>query len=263
MSHVAEGTLMTYLDDALPVRDREAVEDHLHACSQCAFELEELRSMAREFSGALAITDAPIPMLKARAALVDRTPARRAIQLSPWRAGRSSRLLKAAAVVLLVAGGASAAIPGSPLNRLAAEIAQLASHLVFGEPEVAVPVPAPVRQVPLPTAEWGVSPADGRVRISVRGMDDGLRVTVRLVDDARVRVTAPGSQDMPAVQRAAGLLELSNVSSELVVELPRSVSRATVEINGVPYYVKNGADVRILQAATEAGDDEFIFIARS
>jgi hypothetical protein len=263
MNHVAEGTLISYLDGALPLPARAEVDHHLKACSACAFEAEELRVAAREFRTALAVADVPIPLLAARARLEDLLAPSRAVDISPWRkARRTPAFLKAAAVVLLVAGGASAAIPGSPLNRLASEIAQLASRLVAGEPEPETPVvQVPVEQAP--TTGWGVTPVNNRIRISIRGMSDGLRMTVRLVDEATAFVTPSSSQEIPSAKSGGGVLELTNVTSELIVEIPRSVNRATIEVNGVPYYTKNGSDIRILQAAQESAADEYVFTARS
>jgi hypothetical protein len=265
MNHVAEGTLMGYLDGALPHQERAEVDRHLESCSACAFEAEELRIMAREFSTAVAVADTAIPLLTARASIEDQIAPPRTVEFSPWRkARRSTAFLKAAAVVLLVAGGASAAIPGSPLNRFAAQIASLASRLVSGEPEVTAPeVAIPQQQVPAATPVWFVEPANNRIRISIRGMSDGLRMTVRLVDEPNATVSAPGSQDQPGVRKWSGTLDIANVSSDLIIEIPRGVNRATVEVNGVPYYVKNGSDVRILQAAMEAATDEYVFTARS
>lgn len=268
MSHVAESTLMTYLDGELPGRESAAVEAHLQECPACAAELEELRTMARETSAALALLDSPIPMLAARARIEDQQRAEsRTITLSPWRRRRSTGFLKAAAVILLLASGAAAAIPGTPLNRLAGEIARLASRVVFGEPDTTpapqdTPAP-PVVQAPAPTLEWRVSPENNRVRVTIRGMEEGRNVTVRLYDDSRIRVSAPDQPDVvPAARSGAGFLELSNVKTELVIELPRQLARATVEIDGVTYYTKNGDDVRILQAAQDVGNDEYIFTSR-
>jgi len=264
MNHVAEGTLISYLDGALPLQERTEVDRHLDSCSACAFEADELRLAAREFSSALALIDMPIPLLKARAGVEHAMAGTRAVDLSPWRgARRVPAFLKAAAVVLLVAGGASAAIPGTPLNRLVVQIADLASRLVSDDPEPGPVVAVPEQQAPGAATEWGVAPANNRIRISIRGMSDGLHMTVRLVDDTGATVRASASQEIPSAKGGGGVLEISNVTSELIVEIPRAVNRATIEVNGVPYFTKNGQDVRILQAATEAAEDEYVFTARS
>jgi anti-sigma factor RsiW len=66
--------LTDYLDGALPVDEREALEQHLLACAGCATHLEQLRTTVR-LTGWLSEDDVP-PALMERllTTFVDRAP---------------------------------------------------------------------------------------------------------------------------------------------------------------------------------------------
>ncbi len=76
-AHVAE-QYSAYLDGRLPEATRQAVEAHLHACPQCAAELDALRRLVAELRA--------LPEVPAPAALVEALRARRAARASarPW-----------------------------------------------------------------------------------------------------------------------------------------------------------------------------------
>jgi anti-sigma factor RsiW len=54
--------LTDYLDGALPVDEREALEQHLLACAGCAIHLEQLRTTVR-LTGQLSEDDVPAPLM--------------------------------------------------------------------------------------------------------------------------------------------------------------------------------------------------------
>jgi anti-sigma factor RsiW len=54
--------LTDYLDGALPVDDREALEQHLLACTGCAAHLQQLRTTV-SLTGRLAEDDVPPPLM--------------------------------------------------------------------------------------------------------------------------------------------------------------------------------------------------------
>jgi hypothetical protein len=261
---------MAYLDGELPVRDRSAVESHLGGCRPCQSDLDDLRGMAAEFTTAIGLADGAIPMLKARARLQPHVAAGH----RPAVAARmgASGLLKAAAVVLLVAGAGSAAIPGTPLNRLVGSmldpdstpVASDAADAPFAgelsEPVIAAP---PTEEQRLPGAEFGVQPVAGQGRVSIHGPAEGATIAVRLVDSTRlVRVAAIRADDT-RFESGEGYVEVFGNTTGLIVEVPRNLASMTVEVDGRLYFVKDGDQTRAVGPGSAAGPDEFVFQARS
>jgi hypothetical protein len=274
MAHADSGTLMALLDGEIAVPERAALEAHLEACTECGEELAELRTLARAFTASLAVGSGTIPLLAARARFEDHSPRprlQRPVTMLP--VSGASGLLKAAAVVLLMAGGASAAIPDSPVRRAAAAVAEFVGRLVADEPPATVEPTAPVDVVvqepagPLPGV--GLTPIDGHVRVSLHNVDPGARIVVRLIDQRSGSVRAPragAGQAEPTFGYGSGgnnHVDVTGITAGIIVELPRSVDSAIVEVDGAAYFVKSGANQRILGPNSERRDDEVIFRARS
>lgn len=272
MAHADSGTLMAYLDGELPGEERYVVESHLGGCAPCTSELDELRFMATEFSAALALTEAPVPMLRARARLQPHlADADRSATVT--RTGRrmaTAPLLKAAAIVLLLAGAASAAIPGTPLRRLVESIAEHAATLVSGpeappavvdsaEPVVATPPAVEQRQ---PGNEVGMEPLGGRARVSINGPVAGATIAVRLYDGDVVRVTAISADDT-RFEYGSGYVDVFDNTTGLIVEVPRGLAAMTVEVDGRLYFAKDGDTTRAPGPGAQNRPDEFIFQAHS
>jgi TonB family protein len=120
MKHRAEGEIQAFLDDHLVGPERAAMAKHLVSCAECRTVHEELRRAKLLFSEKIGAVDLEPPRatMPAHAA---RTPA--------WGTGS---LAKAAVLVLLLAGAASAVVPGSPVR-------EWVGHLLAPD---ALPVPA-------------------------------------------------------------------------------------------------------------------------
>lgn len=268
MSHADSGTLMAYLDGALPERERNAVEAHVRDCRPCTESCDELRAAATEFAHALALVDGPVPMLEARVRLQHVAAVAQDSGRRPrWRAVPAD-LLKAAAVVLLLAGAASAAIPGSPIRQLV----DRALRAIQGEPVPvrieeapaveAVPPSAPV-QPPSPTGDVAVDPVNGQARVSIHSPGVEAQITVRLVDGEKVTVFwSSDDADTTRFGTGPGFIDVYQVQSAVVVEIPRSVARATVDVDGNVYYLKDGDDLQILGPGAEKTGDDVVFQAR-
>jgi len=267
MSHADNGTLMALLDGELPDREQSAIELHLRACQTCAEDLAELSSLADEFSSAVALVDAPAPVLRARVALQPASGSATSIGRSPrWRAVPRD-LLKAAAIVLLLAGAASAAIPGSPVRQLV----DRAVRLIRGESapvqvpatvaEPAPGVPAAVREPSAPV-DASIPVSEGRARISIHSPAAAARITVRLVDADRVTVRWDSEDEGVRFRTAPGSIDIYQVETALVVEIPRTLDHATVEVDAIVYYLKDGSQASILGPGGEVSGDEVVFQAR-
>lgn len=285
MMHVAEGRLLAYIDGELPTAERSALESHLATCDACGVELEELRRIAAELHTALAGTDMVAgiaPALQAfserRAALVgapaaandlDARRGGRNVAASSLRFARSS-LLKAAALATLVVGAASAAIPDSPfrdwLENAWDRVTGTSAETGIAEP----PPPVPPEEAPAPTQEPGepyrFAPSNGAARVLLRGVDPAALVRVRLIDGARAAVYPPPQTAVQTTVRAGELEVLAprgNAGGTYIIEIPRSVEHAVVEVNGRVLFRKDGDALFTEGAAPDGAEDEYLLHLRS
>lgn len=265
MEHVAEGTLQAYLDGELAAEENAAVERHVAACVECAAELASLRGAAYVLATSLARADQPLAsddvahafqLVRAHAGGLPGSARR-------WLTGAApstrSALLRAALFLLGLAAVASAAIPGSPVRAWLAGAWQEAASL-FSE---ATPGPraGPARSVG-DGAGVSVLPRDGRVRIVLRGPDARTRIHVRLVDGEAAAVRADGGAATARFTSGPGHLELEGGGPGAVrIEVPRAAVWASIEVDGRPYLLKDGADVRILAPLADSGGTEVVFRA--
>ncbi|MGH7505038.1 MAG: hypothetical protein ACRELX_05290, partial [Longimicrobiales bacterium] len=117
----------------------------------------------------------------------------------------------------------------------------------IAEPEPAVaPAPEAVAQhteVPL---------ADGRVSVVLRSPPAGIRVRVELTDDMFAMVEAVAS-----VRAGTGRVEAFGIGGdEILVQLPRSATLASVEVDGrVLVRTEDGSFVQLPDGVTASGDE--------
>jgi hypothetical protein len=261
--HVDSGTLQALLDDEVGAQDRMSVQAHLVSCTECAAELDEMRQFAAEAHSAFAILDGYAPMLEGRIRVdpaVRLTEKRRFSRLLP------ASLARAAALVLLVAGAASAAIPGSPVRRFASDLVERASRILAANetPEavqVEEPSTVPVEIARDTTGGQAVSLADGAVRIEVYSATPGASIRVRLVNDREAWVKTFGT---PARYRSGnGWMNVYDLDEEgAVVDLPRGARVASVAVNGNLFYVYENGVGRVIGQAAETFTDGALFRAR-
>jgi hypothetical protein len=262
MMHVDSGTLQAMLDDEVGARDRMTVQAHLVSCTECAAEFDELRQLAAEARSAFAMLDAYAPMLEGRVRV---DPAVRRVQKRGFARFMPASLARAAALILLVAGAASAAIPGSPVRRLAGDLIERASRLLAANnvPEL---TQAPVAETPAPivrdtTGGQAVQLADGAVRIEIYSATPGASIRVRVVNDRDAWVKTFG---VPARYRSgSGWMNVYDVDAEgAVVDLPRGARVASVAVNGNLFYVYENGVGRVIGQAAETLQDGAVFRAR-
>jgi anti-sigma factor RsiW len=243
---LGEGTLQALLDGALPPGDRPVADAHLAACGECAAALRELRAVNERTAALLARADVPAPVAQAQMSL-------RARRLSAHRWGEARQaLLRAAILVLGLAGVAAAAVPGSPVRAWIEHAVLPAKKPTLTPTARPAPPPAPQPQAQ-PSAPSGVKihPDAGTVRVVLTGASPRLRVTARLVDADQAGVLARGRAAQGARFRtAAGRIEVVGAGpGEIEVEIPRSATDATVEVNGRVYVAKDGDSLRVLAPA--------------
>ena len=274
MNHAGEGLLQAYVDDELTAEEKSSLAAHLDTCAVCEAELDGLRGAGAAVHEALSRLDSPVPLARAREAFAERAQIRRPasqIEFPTRRRGAfgitaaSGGLARAAALVLLVAGSAAAVIPGSPLRRwLEQGIDRIAAVFTGGRQDAApavatTPAAAPaVEETFVPGAEMSVAAAGGAVRIAVQASGGELRVF--LVDAATVSVQTDSSAHDASFRSGRGRLDVLNAgTSTVVVRLPRSVMRATIEVNGVPYLTKDGDQYLTEGPLIRRSSDEIVF----
>jgi hypothetical protein len=273
MAHPGEGVLQAFIDGELAADERARVAAHLDDCATCRAEVAELGAAASVLAGALARTDVAADLAAAREALSARVSSRPAaapvaarpvFRLLPAdsarRAGVRRAFLRAAVLVLLAAGGASAALPGGAVRRFFVGLWQQTSRFLTGRP--AAPRVSPARAgsaaAPAPALPAGVSvlPQDGLVRIVVHDAAGGLRIRVRLVDTDRASVEAAGAAVTARFETAPGRIEVNGGGAgELRIGLPRVAQHATVVVDGKPAFSKNGAELRHFVPIATAGTE--------
>jgi hypothetical protein len=177
----------------------------------------------------------------------------------------SGSLARAAALVLLVAGGAAAVIPGSPIRRWLEQGLERIAAVFTAKDEVtpAVVSAPPATAEPgtpfVPGAEMSVTPVNGAVRIAVQATGSG-ELRVLLVDAANVTVQTDSSAHGASFRSGRGRLEVVNVSaSDVEVRLPRSLQKATIEVNGRSYLEKDGDQYRVTGPLIRRSSDEIVF----
>lgn len=246
MDHAGEGQLLAYLDGELSAAERAAVSAHLAACTACAEELSVLEEASRQFAASLRLLDSVAPAPTPVEAVLARAKAERV-------AAVRRTLLRAAGIVLFLAAGGAAAMPGSPLRQWVQAAWERRAELFGGErqgqaPPAVAPEPAGV----------DATPVDGRIHISLVDLPEGAEVRIRLVDSPVAWVEVPTGGDRPVrFVRGAGRVEVSGGGAGVVrVDLPRGVADARVEVDGELRVFKDGDTLRFAGSGEGVGGGE-------
>jgi anti-sigma factor RsiW len=242
MEHAGDGQLLALMDGQLSAAEEAAVRSHLRSCPACAQELDALREASALLSASLRVLDAAAPAPKPVVRLVVRAGGARV-------AAVRRTLLRAAGIVLVLAGGGAAALPGSPVREWA-RAAWERGKALFGGAE-----PAATVQTPAAAASIGIdaAPVAGRIRVSLVAMRAGTQVRVRLVDRPVAWIEAEQIVGAaPQFVRGSGRVEVvGGVVRRLRIDLPRDVARAEVEVDGRVRVRKDGEVLRLATAGRE------------
>lgn len=246
MTHLDEGRLQALLDDEMTEAAAREARAHLEGCAPCRSLLEAMRARSAAVARALLALDVTPPTApvkeRVRAEARRRRPARR------WLGVPVTALPRAAAITLLVAGGAAAAVlPGSPLR-----------SWISGDDEVSQVRETPAAAVSAAPEEVGirVAPSDGRVRVVVEGLPTGAEVEVTLADGiAGAGAFAP---DGARFRSGEGVLEVTTPRGPVRVELPRGVA-ASVSVEGRIYLESDASGLRTPGPAVERDTDRVLF----
>lgn len=224
--HLSDGDLGRLLDGEATHWERECARSHLAECIDCAGRLESVEDASADLAellGAAEVSPPPVDLLieKAKSRRVRKTGAE-----APW-----SPLLRAAAVVILVAGGS---LTVSPLRAWIAEtwqdIAVLFTEASFvADEEIEVSV---------------VQEEDGSVVFFLPAGEDFLidldhhqthgAVSLRLNESHRgaARIVGARGEDLFVLSQGIRVRNGTTSSASYEVALPSSVTRATLRIGG-------------------------------
>ncbi len=249
MRHLDDGSLQALIDNELPEFEEHEARRHLAACGACRELLAEVSESSRVFSSAMAVIDVPASRSAPPAA---REPV--ATRVRPLHgaggaaAGRSAgrwapgAVRRAAAILIVAAGGASATIPGSPVRE----------WLAAQRSPIAAPAVAPANpEIMAAAVETGVSvtPAAGQLRIVLVDPGAGVHIRVLLTESARGGAFAEDGAGTAAFRAAAGRIEVAGAAGgRLRVEIPTSADDAAIVVDGVEQVVKEGGLLRVTAA---------------
>lgn len=216
MQHLDEGTIHAWLDGELPPAEREAAEEHVAQCEQCAAAVAEARGFIAAASRILLALDAvPGGVLPSTAQSPSKAAPRTDTRFALPRAMRSRAWMAAAAVLVLSTATAIAIKPrkNEPLAKVAMQDKASANHAeaplagpaVDASTRVAQTVPAPLEK---PRSVTSVAAADEKAharsnkalaRVAPERKDSG----VEEADNAPMRVAeavpaAPAAKSEPA-----------------------------------------------------------------
>lgn len=259
MSHVDEGTLQAWIDGELTGTGQVDVETHVAACATCAAEAHTLRDLdSRVHEVLLGVGEAPVAGLPVLSQIRRRARGRGVTRLVP------AGLLRAAIVLLALAGIVSAAIPGTPLRQWIEDVFTLEPEAPESPviPEQPV-VPTPEAPVPVQLTSITIAPQDGYIVVRLRSLAPQVEIRLEVVDDTRASVEFVNDPDVRPLT-AAGRIEITNITREPVtIRIPRSAGDATVEVNGQVWWQKQGNEIEILGPGRERPGNAVLFTPRS
>jgi len=264
MNHAPEGVLQAYLDGETAAE----VEVHLAGCADCRSELDRLRARSELVSQVLRQLESSAgeAVTTEQAWWRVQTAVRRPAAAAGGRFALGA--LARAAVILLVLAGALAAIPGSPLRKLA-------HRLLVESPAPAATTETPATPAPVPPAEAtpvapdrgrmpGVvmAPSAGRINVLMWSAQPGATISVELTDGDKVTVEAGSDVADVHFRTMNGQIEVMNLgSAQAIVEIPRSLPYASLTVDGRQWLLKEGDQLRLDGPVVERAGDGVIFRA--
>ena len=109
-------------------------------------------------------------------------------------------------------------------------------------------------------AEMLIAPVHDEIRVSVQAAAGSGRLTVRFVDAKLASVQTDSSARNVTFRGAAGRMNILNLgTSDAEIRLPRTLANASIEVNGTPYLVKEGDQLRVTGPTVRRTTDEIVF----
>lgn len=242
MTHLDEGTILALRDGGLVTGD---AREHVATCGRCAGALGEAGRRADAIAQTLAMLDGAVDVEAAKArvrARLDGAPER-----NPTGTLGVSHFGRAAAVLLLAAGAATAALPGSPVR----------AWLRSGPDPTTVGAAATAQEA----HEGGivVSVPDGRIDVVLTGVQAGSRLDVVWRDAATARISAAAGSSF---SYAEGRAEARVSSGPVRIELPRYAPIVSISVDGRTYLRRSSSGLELLAPVVQQSDDLIRFVVR-
>lgn len=233
------------------------IAGHLEKCPECRRTLLLLRELPEQVREA---TSLPIPPEIWSVIVARRSRGYEVIlptASGAWGGEARYRraLVRAAALLLILTGAASATIPGFPGR------AWLESHFqrkelgsIGAESDLSPPVERSVR-----ASGILVEPMSGEVAISFTRAASGARAHIRFGEIEQVEITAAGLAADGVFRSGPGRVELLEIGpGQVDLIIPRTLERFSLQIDGTIYLTKEGPRVDILGPSVETVGGEFI-----
>lgn len=248
MTQLDEGRLRAWLDGELTPGEGAEIEAWLEENPDVREKLARLRRREEVVGRALEAMDPtpPTERVRRRLGLSSRIEAASGTgHRSPQAAtagwwARRSRVAQAALFLALLAGGASAALPGSPVRDWMEQLVTKAGPTT--PTAVADEAAADDERVGA-----RIAPADGAVELELVGLPPGTEIEVMLVESGRASVTAPRGARFST---AAGRLTATVPGGPVRVEIPTSV-RAILRVNERMFLEKTGDGLTLRGPVTD------------
>lgn len=237
MRHVDEGTIVAIRDGALVTGE---ARQHVESCSECARSLAEARRRAEAIGAALASPAEPLDIERAKRQVrgwLDDRRAERPRRRFPLPLGR-------AAALLLLAGGAVYALPGSPVRDWVRGSGSDEAPAVATDQEV---LAAGGIEVPMP--EEGI-------RVSLASVAAGAAVELIWVDEPVARILAG---EGTSYSFAEGRAEAIVAPGPVRIEISRSAPSVSLSVNGRMIFEGSADAPRLLESALVRDQDRVVF----
>ncbi len=257
MRHPDNGLMQALLDGELEGVEAEELRVHFDGCVDCSEGFQALEAASVNTRRALQLLDTPPRLVAARSRFRARPRGRNHRFL-----GLPITLPRAASIALLLTGAAATALPGSPARRWLVGGWNALTHgsgtATFPD---ALQGPAPA---PTPVSPQGAWPETGA---GIPALSEGVEVWIHgLSGQAELRVVWTESDEVwifagegTRFNRDSGRLEAYSPPGGVRVEIPRTLQRIVVGLEGSVLLRKSGEDLEILGPVLRRTPSEIVF----
>lgn len=262
MVHPRFEHLRAFADGRLATRQKRRTAAHLAACDRCRESVAWIREVRQTARDAVDVR-VPVGAWERIAARVQAgetvlLPVEGDTPAAP-RPGFRGAAVRAAVLVLALAGAASAALPGSPVRTWLGEILSTPEAVESPAPTPGAASPSGESMDVAPEVALLVAPAEGTVAIVIEGPDPSLRIRVRSVEAGEVGVRARGEATSARFRSGPGRLTIVEAGAgEITLELPHSTRVVTLEVDGRRYLTKEGGRLRLSTPVADTIGSEFV-----
>lgn len=267
MGHPDKGDLLALLDGEIHGPGAREIQAHLERCPDCRAGLQALEVATKATAEALVlIDDEPHPGRVRDRLTIQAEPATRAAK----RPGSSPTWLpwslpKAASIALLLTGAVATALPGSPVRRWLVqgwEALAGSGGQTFTQEDQRSGIQdsgSDTQSGFVPETGVGITALSQGVEIAIRDLSSSAALRVVWTDGTEAWVFAG---EGTRFNRDEGLLEALSPPGDIRLEIPRTLQRVVVRLDGSVLLRKVGDEVEILGPVQERTPSEILFEKR-